>query len=330
MPAPAPELSVLIATHNRRETLRRCLQSLALQTQDPATFEVIVADDGSDDGTATMVEGLSTPPRLRALRLPKRGKSPALNAAIEAAAAPVCLFLDDDVIAAPELVAEHLAAHRDDASSLGVGAITQRPPDGRDWYAAAHARSWNLHYEEFSRREPTWIDCYGANFSAPHRALEEVGGVATDLTVTEDLELSFRLCQAGCRPRFLPAASCVHDDQKRSGPMLKGTFAQGVSHAELARRTPEMAAELLDWHSAGPREISLRRALISIHFPPAPLARLGRLIPGEGRQLLWFSAIRRFAFWRGARQEMTPQEWDRVTGARSEAGETTGAAPSPG
>ena len=41
------ELSVLIATHERREILGRCLDSLAAQTADPAAFEVIVADDGS-------------------------------------------------------------------------------------------------------------------------------------------------------------------------------------------------------------------------------------------------------------------------------------------
>jgi glycosyltransferase involved in cell wall biosynthesis len=51
-----PELSVLIASHDRPEKLRRCLESLAEQSADPASFEVIVADDGSPESTAALVE----------------------------------------------------------------------------------------------------------------------------------------------------------------------------------------------------------------------------------------------------------------------------------
>ena len=54
--APQYGLAVLIASHHRRERLRRCLDALAAQTLDPGDFEVIVADDGSSDGTAAAVE----------------------------------------------------------------------------------------------------------------------------------------------------------------------------------------------------------------------------------------------------------------------------------
>ena len=97
------ELSVLIATRNRRDLLRRCLDSLAEQTADPARFEVIVADDGSGDGSAAMTEELETPFRLRLLRLGGGGQAAAQNAALELAEGAACLFLDDDVVASPEL-----------------------------------------------------------------------------------------------------------------------------------------------------------------------------------------------------------------------------------
>ena len=94
------ELSVVIATHNRRERLRRCLDALAAQSQDPADFEVLVADDGSSDGSAEMVEALETP-RAAGAAAEKGGKSVALNAALAADPAQVCLFIDDDVVASP-------------------------------------------------------------------------------------------------------------------------------------------------------------------------------------------------------------------------------------
>src|SRR6185503_18201935 len=128
------QLSIVIASHNRRELLRRCLGSLCAQSADPATFEVIVADDGSGDGTAAMVAGFEAPFALRCLRLEKGGKSAATNAAISAARGHACLFLDDDIVAEPELVAGHLEAHEGGAV-LGIGAIVELPPRARDWYA---------------------------------------------------------------------------------------------------------------------------------------------------------------------------------------------------
>src|SRR6266550_3444939 len=101
---PLPSLSVIVASRNRRDLLRRCLDSLCRQTCDPASYEVIVADDGSTDGTAETVERLRTPFALRLLRLEQAGQAAAQNAAIEASEGEICLILDDDVIASPELV----------------------------------------------------------------------------------------------------------------------------------------------------------------------------------------------------------------------------------
>jgi glycosyltransferase involved in cell wall biosynthesis len=314
---PQPALSVLIASHNRRGLLRRCLDSLGAQTQDPGAFEVIVADDGSTDGTADLVEGLDTAFALRVLRLAQAGKYAAINAAIEAARGPVCVIFDDDVIASPELVGAHLAAHREDARTLGIGALTQQPPPGRDWYAQAFARGWNEHFEERGDRPADWTDCYGANFSAPRSALIECGGFATDLTVAGDLEIGFRLQRVGCVPRYLPAAHGVHDDRKGYRRMLDDARRQGAAHVELAARHPAAAHRLLDWPStAGANELRVRRLLIALRVPPAPLVTLGALVPGAGRRMVWFHAVRRFAFWRSARRSMDRRQWARVTRER--------------
>jgi GT2 family glycosyltransferase len=312
--APAPELSVIIATHNRRELLRRCLESLSAQTQDPATFEVIVADDGSGDGSAEMAAALSPPFPYRVLALPKRGHSATQNAAIEIAEAATCLLLDDDVIASPELVAAHIEAHREIPAAIGIGAITQKPPSARDWYAHTHARSWNAHYEEFAFREAHWTDCYGANLSMPRWALVEVGGVSTEVPKGKDLDLAFRLCQAGCAPTYVPRAQVVHDDQKRRPRMLEDAAREGAMHLELSRRHPERAEALLDWSDrAGSKELLLRRLLIGLRVPPASLALAGPLVPGPERELLWYSIVRRFAFWRGVRRSVSRHTWVLVT-----------------
>jgi GT2 family glycosyltransferase len=309
------ELSVVIATHNRHELLRRCLVSLAAQTQDPATFEAIVADDGSTDGTAEMVEALETPFPLRLLRLPKSGHAAAQNEALAVAQAPACLLLDDDIVASPELVEAHVAVHRDNADAIGIGAMTLKPPEAPDWYARSVAKGWAEHYEELERRPARWSDCYGANLSFPRRKLEEVGGISTEVPAAKDFELALRLCRAGCVPTYAPRAHGVHDDQKRSPRMLVEARRHGQMHVELSRRFPEAEAELLDWTAggAGPRELQLRRICLALHVPVSPLARLGALVPGEGRKMIWHHFVRRLAFWRGVRERVNRPRWRELT-----------------
>jgi glycosyltransferase involved in cell wall biosynthesis len=310
---PPPQLSVLIATHNRRQMLGRCLAALEAQTQAPADFEVIVADDGSSDGTAAELEQRQAPFDLRVLALGKAGKPVVLNAAIEAARGEVCLFLDDDIIASPRLVAEHLAAHRREPRTLGIGMLEQRAPQGDDWFVQTFTRAWNDHYEELRNRPAEWTDCYGANFSAPRQTLLEVGGFATGVATVEDFDIAYRLRGAGLTVAYLPEGAAVHDDQKPRSRMLADLEREGAAYVEFAARHPGTAAELLDWKgSAGPVELRLRRLLIALRVPPAWLATLGTLVPGAGRKMIWLHIVRRLAFWRSARSAMSREQWRRL------------------
>ncbi len=310
----AHPLSVLIATHNRRELLARCLEALAQQTEDPASFEVIVADDGSADGSAAMAEALATPYRLQVLKLAKGGKPAALNAALQVAQGEIGLFLDDDIIAAPELVAAHLEAHRREPRALALGRLTQRPPRAHDWFAQAYARDWNQRYDQLTEREVGWADCYGANFSVSLATLREVGGFAADLAAVEDIELAFRLAEAGCRPVYLPAAAAVHDDEKLRGPLLRDTERFGAFCAGFGDRHPQTRAQLLGWFlDTTNREVFLRRALLIARLPTRALAAPGRLLPDEGRRQTWFGFVSRYAFWRGVRGAMKRRRWLETT-----------------
>jgi GT2 family glycosyltransferase len=299
------EMTVVIASHDRRDLLRRCLAALEAQTQDPADFEVIVAADGCEDGSAEMVEALPTRLSIRVLRLPKQGKAAALNAAIEAARGTACLLLDDDVIAFPQLVAAHLAAHRSEPRTLGVGPLTQPPPAERDWYAEAFAVAWNEHYGELEHRPARWGDCYGGNLSAPRAALLASGGFATDLASAEDIELGYRLWRAGCLPRYLPAARGVHADGKRGARMIGDRQRYAAAYVEVAGRHPEAMAEMLGrFREPGDRFVALRRLLIALRVSPAAVASLGGLIPGRGRRMVWFHFVTKLAFWGALRRQV--------------------------
>ncbi len=107
-------LTVIIPTCNRVETLERCLQALASQAPYGSGFEVIVVDDGSTDGTAQSISALigGGGMNLRCFRQGNRGPAAARNLGIKNASGDVVLFIGDDIIPAPDLLAAHDYWHR--------------------------------------------------------------------------------------------------------------------------------------------------------------------------------------------------------------------------
>src|SRR6478609_1679873 len=91
--AEEPSVSVVVPTHDRREPLRRALEALAGQSADPVSYEVVVAADACDDGTAEMLAGLRTPYELRSVVPAARGRAAACNAAVAVAEGEVLIVL---------------------------------------------------------------------------------------------------------------------------------------------------------------------------------------------------------------------------------------------
>ena len=108
---PLPSISVIVPTWNRGPSLIRALNSIFAQTISPA--QVIVVDDGSTDGTASLVKRtFAEQIRRRQLRLiaaEHKGVSAARNAGLEAATGDIIAYLDSDNTWRPEYLA-HVAA----------------------------------------------------------------------------------------------------------------------------------------------------------------------------------------------------------------------------
>jgi GT2 family glycosyltransferase len=111
VPVAAPEISIVIRSKDEADRLRLTLASLEGQM---ARAELVVVDDGSADHTPSVLDDAATRLPLHAVRhATAQGRSSAANAGAAVARAPLLLFLDGDTLAGPDLVARHLAAHRD-------------------------------------------------------------------------------------------------------------------------------------------------------------------------------------------------------------------------
>jgi len=102
--------SVVIPTYRRCETLFAVLDGLAGQTDAPP-FEVVVVDDGSGDETPGRLAAHRAPYPFRFFSQPNAGPAGARNLGVREAAGRVVLFLGDDTVPEPGLLAAHAAAH---------------------------------------------------------------------------------------------------------------------------------------------------------------------------------------------------------------------------
>jgi glycosyltransferase involved in cell wall biosynthesis len=125
-----PEVSVVIPTRNRAKILERTLAAFCEQ-QFPGFWEIIVADDGSTDGTADLVRrfSLSAPKRvvIRYVRSQGRGANAARNTAIKLARGQTIVLSDDDVLVPPDWLEKLTAPIREGKAEVAAGPVILEP-----------------------------------------------------------------------------------------------------------------------------------------------------------------------------------------------------------
>ena len=96
-----PHIALLVAAYNEEESIAETLD-YALRTTYPSNFELVVADDGSTDGTREIVaEYARRDPRVRLVSAEHAGKAKTLNAALATVSAPVVATIDADTLLMP-------------------------------------------------------------------------------------------------------------------------------------------------------------------------------------------------------------------------------------
>ena len=202
-------LGVIVAAYNEAAVLPQTLAALFAQTDPPD--EVVIADDGSDDGTAELLSryGLMQPapgeisgpgplyPTLRWLRLRRGGKAQALNEALGCIGSEVVLTVDADTVPDPEAIGamrRAFAAEPELVAATGVlFPVCSASPGGRvfQWFQTYEYMRNFLSRYAWARQDGLLL-ISGAFAAYRRRAVLAVGGFDTDCLV-EDYELTHRL-----------------------------------------------------------------------------------------------------------------------------------------
>lgn len=264
--------SVVIPTYNRRELLRLTLDSLVRQELDSQSFEVIVIDDGSTDGSSELAQAFANRLNLCTVRQEHLGfrVARARNLGIERAHGDILIFVDSGMILGSRSVSSHLAAHQhgDGTPVAVIGYVhgydfnIQSPeltkahnlgsPDADSLMAAMDLAKTGRDIREpvylairdhIETLPAPWTLFWTTNVSVSSHALRAAGGFDEDFVQwgMEDIDLGFRLWRKGTRFVLSRKAAGIHYPHERDNA------ANLRSHAEnrqlFARKNPSIETE---------------------------------------------------------------------------------------
>jgi len=225
-----PRVSIVIATRNRIDSLRRCLESLqACELPADSSAEVLIVDNACDDATRAVVERCETSSsgqmNFRYLQEPRRGKGFAVNSGVQQSQASILAFTDDDALVDKRWLLEIVKEFAlDPGLGLLAGRVAARRLDDPNT-AVTFVRERKILNGVLSLEGQV----LGCNLAIRRAVLEKVKGRDTRLgpgrgLSCEDIDFTHRVLRHGFRAVFTPDALVYHDpgERDRSREYLRG------------------------------------------------------------------------------------------------------------
>jgi glycosyltransferase involved in cell wall biosynthesis len=267
-----PTFSIVVPTYQRRQTVCRSLGALGA-TRYAGAIEIIVVIDGSTDGTRAALKAIDCPFDLRIVEQANKGLGAARNRGAREARHDIILFLDDDMIAEPDLVEQHARMYREGAdgctgrfvpaSGLGAGFLSGGKPQSPARDPAAPDRI-------------TAFDICGGQISVRRSAFEELGGFEESFTADgkygfEDFEFGHRLLKRFDVRENL-AAVTHHSGVVTPREFLRRARCCAQAQAEFVAMHPEVKVQF-DRQKAGFLGSRTLKHFVAIPLVPRIAAR---------------------------------------------------------
>lgn len=233
------KVSIVIPTYNRKNLLKEMLESLFNQTYPEGEYEIIVCDDGSNDGTGEMVRELAkkSPCALKYYKQVNRGPASARNMGIKNAMGEIIGFTDDDCVVSNTWI-ENAMPHFEDIRVGGVMGCTI--PYGS--YPKRHLLMIGaIHTQKITEDDGS----YGSgNIFYRKKALNEIGGFDPEFVMAEDVDLGLRVKGKGYKILFDKNILVYH--KIFFVPMIKylKSLKKDESNVLLYKKHPEIRKDL--------------------------------------------------------------------------------------
>ena len=282
-------VTVLVATRNRPNDLRRCLQSILVSSY--PSFRLMVVDQ-SDNDDALRACAAITDGRLEYVRDRGTGLSRARNVGIGAITSGIIAMTDDDCVVATDWLERLVALFRDNAECMLVfGNFVAAPHDWRREFIPSAVFDRPATH---SGRHYRFLDhgC-GGNMAARRELFTQLGGfderlgAGAQFHAGEDHDMKYRACAAGLTTMALPSARVEHWGARS---LLNGDAQRLQRHTQIGRGA--RAAQALrcgDFGAAPAFAKDLGRCFLSgarnlrVHGRPTGAARIPYALWGFAR-----------------------------------------------
>lgn len=236
---PFPSVSIVVPVHNGAAAFEKCLAALSRSLHAPD--EVIVVDDGSTDRSGQAARRCGA----RVLRNSQpQGPAAARNRGAQAATSDLLFFVDADVTVHPDTVGRVADAFcADPKLDALIGSYDDAPADP---HFLSQYRNLLHHFTHQRAREEA-STFWGACGAIRRDVFARVGGFDERFArpSIEDIELGYRLTEAGHRIRLDKDVQVTHLKRWTAGSMLKtDLLRRGVPWTELILRSGSLPSDL--------------------------------------------------------------------------------------
>jgi GT2 family glycosyltransferase len=272
-----PTVSVIIAAHDEQDVIGARVDNLLALDYPPDRLEIVIASDGSTDGTATLAAGRGDP-RVRVLDLPRVGKATALNSAVAASAGSILVFSDANTAFAADAVRVLVRSFADDE----VGGVAGNQLYLRDGAAGGvegataagvgERRYWDMDrvVKVAESRGGNVISATGAIYALRRELFRPVPD-----GVTDDFVTSTQVVRQGRRLVFEPGAVAVEPVAGAS----RREYGRKVRIMTRGLRGVAAARELLDPRRSGFYAIQLLTHKVLRRLMVVPLVVVAAVTP---------------------------------------------------
>jgi glycosyltransferase involved in cell wall biosynthesis len=267
-----PEVTVVVAAHDEEGVIGRRVENL-LELDYPAErFAVVVASDGSTDGTNAVVEAAaSRDERVRLVTRPRSGKVPTQDAVVSQLRSEVVAFTDANALWAPDALRKLVRSFADPDVGYVCGRLELQHPDG----ANREGAYWR--YELWLRESESKLAGITAGNGAIY-AVRREDYTDSDPRMGHDLGFPYTLAQRGRRAVYEPEALAFERASRESedefGRRVR-MHAQGWLHL-LSGRMLRPADPLFVAQLVSHRVLRYLSGFLHVAFLGSALALAGR------------------------------------------------------
>ena len=244
-----PSVTLLIAAYNEAESISAKIENSLKLDYPPDRLQILVAADGSDDATVSIVESFNDPRVVLCFRPERQGKMAAINRAMTHSTGEIVVFSDANNIYATDTLRQLIRAF--DEPSVGAVSGAKRILKGDSPLGQSEGLYWR--YESFIKERESRLGCC-TGVCGEILALRRALFIPPPATIiNDDFALAMGLIHRGYQIRYAPEAKSYEqvsgsasDEIARRARIIAGRYqAIASAHQWLPFKRPLLVWEII-------------------------------------------------------------------------------------